>query len=130
MLRVGISKKVSLVLDVQSELPLILADRTQVQQVIFNLVLNGAEALGDASGTVTITVRALDLTAEHLKRVRIRCNLQPGRYVLLEVRDTGCGMSPSQLEHLFEPFFFHQAVRTRVGSGIRVRCCAGTCGAS
>ncbi len=105
MLRVGISRKISLVVDVQGELPLIWADRTQVQQVILNLVLNGAEAVGEASGTVTVTLRAVDLTAEHLKRVRIRCDRQPGRYVLLEVRDTGCGMSPSQLERLFEPFF-------------------------
>jgi len=62
------------------------ADATQMRQILMNLVLNAAEAIGNASGSITVRVRGTDV-------------------VVLEVADTGSGMSPEVQTRIFEPFF-------------------------
>src|SRR5207249_560881 len=54
----SISKKVQLKLELDRSIPLIEADTTQIRQVVLNLIANGAESLGDASGTVKVKVRS------------------------------------------------------------------------
>lgn len=105
LIRTSISKQISLVLDIPSECPPIEGDRTQLQQLVMNLVINGGEAIGDAPGTLTLRIRTEHLTE---RRQRIRTEGFPifaGDYVRVDVTDTGSGMDKETRDRIFEPFF-------------------------
>jgi signal transduction histidine kinase/CheY-like chemotaxis protein len=105
LLQVSMSKKVRLDFDLAEPLPTVQADAAQVQQVVMNLVTNAADAIGDREGTIRITTRAADLDRTDLDRAFQGRGLAPGRYVAVEVDDTGCGMTPEVRARIFDPFF-------------------------
>ena len=87
-------------------LPLIFVDSAQIQQILMNLLLNGAEAIGTQAGTITIKTAPYQLTAGQLEQwQQINQPIHAGDYVLLEVADTGAGMDEATLGHIFDPFF-------------------------
>lgn len=108
-----LGSQVQLEYDIAEELPAIVADESQLQQVLTNLLVNSKEALeGRADGVVKVYVR----------RVRVRSGevdpeLTPGEYVRIEVEDNGAGMTPESLERCFEPFFTTKNIDTRTGLG-------------
>jgi two-component system, cell cycle sensor histidine kinase and response regulator CckA len=87
---------------------LVSADRTQLEQVILNLVVNAQDAMPDG-GRVTIEVDEVDVAADHT------LDLEPGRFALLSVSDTGPGIDPGATSHIFEPFFTTKADGTGLG---------------
>jgi signal transduction histidine kinase len=105
LLNASISKKASLRLNLAPELPFVAADRPQLQQVVMNLATNASEALMDRPGLITITTSLRECDAEVLAQSRAAHSLAPGQYVVIEVRDTGCGMDESVQHQLFDPFF-------------------------
>ena len=106
LIAASIPKNVQVRLALADDLPLIEADTGQFQQVVMNLVINGAEAVGDAAGTVTISHgRRADRRRGHRAASRSPPICKPGRYVSLEVRDSGCGMDAATLARIFDPFF-------------------------
>jgi two-component system cell cycle sensor histidine kinase/response regulator CckA len=105
LIRASISKKITLVIDVPDDCPVVEADRAQVQQLFMNLVINGGEAIGDQPGTLTVRVRT-----EHLSERRERPRtegfpISTGDYVRIDVTDTGAGMDDETRSRIFEPFF-------------------------
>ena len=105
LLNAAISKKASLRLNLASELPFIVADAPQVQQVVMNLVTNASDALNEKPGVISITTCVRECNAEALAQSRCAQSLKPGPYVVLEVRDSGCGMDDTIQRQLFDPFF-------------------------
>ncbi len=105
MLKVSIPKNVSLRFEPHFPLPGIDADATQIRQIIMNLVINAAEAIGNNSGTISIATGSLFCDQECLKKACFNENLEVGPYVYLEVADTGCGMDEATQARLFDPFF-------------------------
>ncbi len=105
LLEVGMSKKARLHLELPEGLPTVVADVTQLRQVLLNLVVNASESLGDASGSVTVSLGAQKCDAAYLQNTYIDSSPGAGTYVFLEVSDTGCGMSGETKERLFDPFF-------------------------
>ena len=105
LLEVSISKKVVLSHERGAEIALLNADASQMRQVVMNLIMNASEAIGDESGSVTIRVSAVDLDEEIVSRMHVGEDLCAGRYVSLEVTDTGCGMDAETRSKLFDPFF-------------------------
>ena len=86
--------------------PYVVADPGQLQQVIMNLVINGAEAIGERPGEITIRTRRLRLDRLDPARWQLGGNqVAPGEYVGLDIADTGCGMGPEVLARVFDPFF-------------------------
>ncbi|UVT15198.1 MAG: response regulator [Nitrospira sp.] len=79
----------------------IFADPCQVQQVLLNLVINARDAIG-RTGTVTIETGEVELDELY---ARSHVAVSPGRYVMLAVIDTGCGMDEQTKSRIFEPFF-------------------------
>jgi CheY-like chemotaxis protein len=86
-------------------LPPIAADTIQIRQVLVNIILNASEAIGQEEGTITLTTASLYLNHDDLQDYIHWPNVGPGDYVMLEVRDTGHGMTPEILQKIFDPFF-------------------------
>ena len=92
-------------LEINKDIPLIRGDENQIQRVLTNLVINGAEALGDNSGHVTIKTGQMYCDEAYLSQSRLQEKPSPGLFVFLEVTDTGCGMDAETQRRLFDPFF-------------------------
>ena len=105
LLGTSISKKASIRLDLHPGLPALEGDRSQLEQVVMNLVLNASEAIGDQPGVITIATRPERLEPGDPAGTDPDQPLPPGPYVALVVADSGCGMTPEVLERIFEPFF-------------------------
>ncbi len=88
------------------------ADKSQMEQVVLNLVVNARDAIQE-SGMLTIRTMNTTLSEEECQRFT---ELQPGDYAVLEVEDSGHGMSEEVIEHIFEPFFTTK--ETGKGSGL------------
>lgn len=95
-------------------LPPLLADPGQVEQVLLNLVANARDAMPEG-GTVTIET---SVTTRPDEVNRIPSDVRADSYIVLSVRDTGCGMSPEVQAHLFEPFFTTKPVGRGTGLGL------------
>lgn len=105
MLEVSISKHAVLHFDLHPALPAIEADIAQLHQIVMNLVINASEAIGNRSGTIRITTGWMDYDSCYLVEHWREEKLLAGRYVSLEIADTGCGMDQDTLTKLFDPFF-------------------------
>jgi PAS domain S-box-containing protein len=114
MLQRLIGEDVTLTLRVDAELPPIVADPSQIDQVLFNLAVNARDAM---PGGGTLTVAASTETVDDARAARA-AGARPGRYVEIAVSDTGHGMSPEVLERLFEPFFTTKEQGKGTGLGL------------
>lgn len=92
----------------------IMADKNQVEQVVMNLVINARDAMPQG-GTVFISTSAVLFDMEDGVRYP---GLPAGNYVLLAVRDTGCGMTSEVQEKIFEPFFTTKEMGKGTGLGL------------
>ncbi len=105
MLQISISKKSVLRFRLEKELPSVEVDATQIRQVIMNLVINASEAIGDASGVISISTGLARVDRDYFRGTLMDPDLPVGDYVFLEVSDTGCGMDAETQARIFEPFF-------------------------
>jgi PAS domain S-box-containing protein len=106
-------KNIELQLDCPKDLPDILGDATQLHQVFLNLMVNARDAMPDG-GKISITARPTDLGDPEVSFLP----LQPGRYVLVRVGDTGSGIPPEALDRIFDPFFTTKGPDAGTGLGL------------
>ncbi|HWC61952.1 MAG TPA: response regulator [Verrucomicrobiae bacterium] len=118
LLKVSISKSVRLEFNLASDLPLIDADAAQLQQVLMNLVTNASEAIADKPGVVTVSTSVRECDDSYLAETRTSNKPRRGRYVILEVSDTGCGMDETVRAKLFDPFFTTKFVGRGLGMSV------------
>ncbi len=105
LLDASLDRKVRLTLGLGSDLPAVEGDASQLRQVFMNLAINAAESISSPDGMVTISTWQEDFDLRKLQESRFEQEIDPGRYVALEVKDTGSGMSQETLRCLFDPFF-------------------------
>jgi PAS domain S-box-containing protein len=106
LFEVAVPKQVALRSDLVTPLPVIVGDAGQLQQVVMNLIINAAEAIGDQSGEVVVRTQRLLLSREAAAAWQIGEEaLAAGDYVLLSVSDNGHGMDAETLARIFDPFF-------------------------
>jgi len=99
MIRAAVPAAVELRTDLAEPLPPVEADPGQIQQLVMNIIINGAEAIPEGKGgSVTIVTRPFEVRAGHPE-------LTPGPYVAFEVTDTGAGMDAATKARIFDPFF-------------------------
>jgi PAS domain S-box-containing protein len=104
LLAATLPKPAKLHLNLARQLSPVEADSRQIQQLIFNLVINAGEAIGERSGMVTIETGVRDLP-EGAPGEPSFGRLAPGRYVFASVEDTGDGMDTKTRARIFDPFF-------------------------
>jgi two-component system cell cycle sensor histidine kinase/response regulator CckA len=90
-------------------------DRTQLRQVIVALIHNAVDAINDDVGQITVTIGERLFDADHLPRDTVGADLRAGRYAVIEVRDTGCGIDEDARDLLFVPFFTTKKERRGLG---------------
>jgi len=105
LLETTISKKATLQLNLAPDLSPIQGDASQIRQVVMNLITNASESLGENRGTVSVTTGVQWAEAGDLPALDPGSILPEGRYVFIEVADTGCGMDEQTLAKIFDPFF-------------------------
>jgi PAS domain S-box-containing protein len=105
LLQLSIPKNVQLRVEEKADFPYIQGDPGQLQQILMNLVINGAEAIGsELNGEVLVRTGAY-LTRLEEAIATVAGQLPAGRYITLEVRDTGSGMDEATRRKIFDPFF-------------------------
>lgn len=105
LMKASLHKNVTMTVDVASDLPCVVGDNSQISQVIMNLVINAAEAIGDVPGEIRVRLKKIRFSSAAPQKDHLGQKIPAGSYVCLEVADTGCGMSEEVMRRLFEPFY-------------------------
>jgi signal transduction histidine kinase len=105
LLAAAISEGITFDIRLDYTLPQVLIDAEQILQIIMNLVINASEAIGSSNGLITLSTGVQEFSQKILNSSRLEEKLPAGRYVCLEVRDSGCGMDVMTRNRLFDPFF-------------------------
>lgn len=105
ILGVTIPKKVKFRTRLATGLRAVEADAGQIQQVVMNLITNAAEAVGDRAGDIVVSTGEVEADRAYLSDSFLDEHLPEGRYVYLEVTDSGCGMDKETQAKIFDPFF-------------------------
>ena len=108
LINVSAAKNAVLEVDLPTGMPLISANAAQIRQVLLNLITNASEALRGDAGIITLRLSEARLDESYWDA---KTKLPGGRYLRLEVSDTGCGMTEQIRARIFDPFF------TTKGSG-------------
>jgi PAS domain S-box-containing protein len=109
-----IPKMIEIRLDLGQGIGEILADPTQIEQIIMNMAVNSRDAMPDG-GALTISTRRVILGRDECKA---RAEAHPGEHVVLTISDTGHGMDKETLTHIFEPFFTTKEAGRGTGLGL------------
>ncbi len=97
---------------------MVMADQTQIYQVIMNLCTNAYQAMQEHGGVLCVALTPVDLVLGEIKDKK--SELSPGSYLKIEVSDTGQGIDPTNLDKIFEPYFTTKAIGHGTGLGLAV----------
>jgi PAS domain S-box-containing protein len=117
LLRSSIPSTIEFDLVVAADTPAVLADATQIHQILMNLGTNAWHAMKDRSGRLQVKLERF-MVDEALASTQSQ--LKPGVYARMSVSDTGCGMDKATLQRVFEPFFTTKAPGEGTGLGLAV----------
>ncbi|MDR4487527.1 MAG: response regulator [Nitrospirales bacterium] len=104
-IRSSISKRLTLKIESDESVPFIRGDRAQLRQMVMNITLNAAEAIGEHEGTITLRLKTIDSSKEDFRPFHIIGDLPWGPCVSLKIIDTGCGIKTELIPKIFDPFF-------------------------
>lgn len=117
LLRSSIPSTIEIKQDISNECGAVLADPTQIHQVVMNLCTNAYHAMRETGGVLGVSLQPVELT----KRIADnRVKLEPGAYVRLEISDTGTGIAKDVQKRIFEPYYTTKTIGEGTGLGLAV----------
>jgi signal transduction histidine kinase len=116
LLRSSLPTTIEIHRDIQSN-GLVMADPTQIHQILMNLCTNADHAMREKGGTLEVNLENVELDTGFTAD---QPDMKPGAYLNLTVSDTGCGMPPQVRERIFDPFFTTKEVGEGTGMGLSV----------
>jgi len=117
LLRASLPTTIEILYDIDPQCGLVLADPTQIHQVVINIGTNAYHAMREDGGVLEIKLEAVEVDA---RLANIHPHLHEGAYLRLSVRDTGRGMEPEVLERIFEPYYTTKGPAEGTGLGLAV----------
>ena len=105
VIRALIPSHIAFALDLMPEPPPVKADPVQVHEAVVSLLTNAVEAIEQEHGLIALRTCLRELSVKDLERLPNGAAMQPGRYVSIEVSDTGKGIEPQYRDRIFDPFF-------------------------
>lgn len=106
ILKVSLGKRVQMVFELEPGIPSIDGDLTQMRQVLMNFIINASDAIGENSGQITVRTGEIQCDQAMCASLWLKEeNLPEGKYVFMDVLDTGCGMDAATVKRIFDPFF-------------------------
>jgi PAS domain S-box-containing protein len=115
LLRASLPATISIEQDIDQEAGSILADPTQIHQILMNLATNAFHAMEIKGGTLTISLHKKVLSQDDHE---VKKHMQPGNFAQLSIRDTGTGIAPEIREKIFDPYFTTKEVGKGTGMGL------------
>jgi signal transduction histidine kinase/ActR/RegA family two-component response regulator len=117
LMRATLPKTIAIETEFSSDVGVIMADPTQIHQVLMNLFTNAFHAMRKTGGTLSVSMDAVTLTEEQRFRAS---SIPPGRYVRFSVADTGPGIPAEIQDRIFEPYFTTKEIGEGTGLGLSV----------
>jgi CheY-like chemotaxis protein len=117
LLRASLPSNIEIRQKINSEAGTVMADATQMHQVLMNLCANAEHAMREKGGVLEMGVDAAEVDQDF---AALHPEIRPGAYVRLSVSDTGCGIKPEIMKRIFEPFFTTNEVGKGTGMGLAV----------
>ena len=117
LMRASLPATIEIRQNIPPESPTVLADLSQINQVIVNLCANAAHAMREKGGILEVSLVEIDLNEED---ARSHQDLTPGRYAILSIIDTGHGIAAEDMGRIFDPFYSTKQVDEGVGLGLSV----------
>jgi len=117
MLRSSLPSTIDIRQEISQGWELVMADPTRLQQIIMNLTTNAAHAMREKGGTLTFTLKPVEITEDVAGQYP---GLKSGAYMKLMVSDTGHGIDPSIIDRIFDPFFTTKDRGEGTGLGLAV----------
>ncbi|QTA82785.1 Two component system response regulator/histidine kinase, PAS domain-containing [Desulfonema limicola] len=115
LIRATLPATIEIEQDIDQECGFVLADPTQIHQIIMNLTINAFHAMQENGGVLTIQLKSLDI-----QNTITDSKLEPGAYICLKIKDTGTGIEPENLKKIFEPYFTTKNQDKGTGLGLSV----------
>ncbi|TKB25226.1 PAS domain S-box protein [Desulfopila sp. IMCC35006] len=114
-LRATLPATIEITLNIEPNCGYILADPTQIHQILMNLCTNAAHAMEEKGGVLRIDASVMELTADD---PQFGSSHKPGTYILLSIKDTGVGIIPEHLDRIFDPYFTTKEIGKGSGLGL------------
>ncbi|MFH1981343.1 MAG: DUF3365 domain-containing protein [Pseudomonadota bacterium] len=116
LIRASLPATIAITADIEGEAGVVLADPTQIHQIVMNLCTNAGHAMEAAGGPLSVRLDAVDRGLGDSREPP----LEPGRYARITIADTGTGIDPQLLGRIFEPYFTTKAEGKGTGLGLAV----------
>lgn len=115
LLRSGVPPTITMETHITDTQVRVVADRTQIEQIVLNIATNAIEALPESSGTIRFSLQSLEVEEE---ADFPHGSVQPGHYARLTIEDDGIGISQDVAERIFDPFFTSKEMGSGMGLAI------------
>ena len=117
LMRASIPTTIEIRQNLSCESEIILADPTEINQILMNLCTNSLYALSEETGELEVTLESINLDEDSAS---LYDNLETGNFVKLTVKDTGEGIDPKIMDRIFDPYFTTGSLAERTGMGLAI----------
>ena len=117
LIRASLPSTIEIRQDISTEGTSMMADPTEIHQVLMNFCTNSLHAMENTGGVLAVTLKPVDSTGDDTREFP---DLKPGPYIRLTVSDTGCGIDPKHIDRIFDPYFTTKEKDTGTGLGLAV----------